>query len=224
MRRFSRRQFLATGTAASLAPLVGAGLRPVRGSAIPGAVGSSTPLPLSVGYLEGSDALASGWLDQPQGGRVVPAAFLGDHPSDLHAGWATMTVHGLIDGPSSNTRSPDAVMLDVDFRAVAEDPELRFYAWTMRGGSAPSRSSRSVFQAPVAPGLAWHVTRRSAGIETTAARRLTMPQHFGVARLRPGAYLLALGSATWDRARSVPQAGDPGWSDLASILVSVAPA
>jgi hypothetical protein len=219
MLRLTRRQFLATSTVASFAPVLGVAARPARGANAIGLTGAPPTPPLSVGYLEGSDALAGSWLEAP--GRVVPVGSLGGYPSDLVSGWARVTVHGLV--PGVRTDGFDSLMLDVDYRARENQPELRFYAWTLRGGRFGTVSGRSVFDIPVESGSTFLLTSRSAGIETTASRRLARPGILGTS-LRPGAYLLAARPGIWDRPRIAPVVDDPAWADLASILVTVDPA
>jgi hypothetical protein len=223
----SRRVFLASATSASLAPFLGAGMRSAWASWAVQDAPLVPPVPMSIGYLEGSDTQPGtglrGWLDSSEQRRVVPAGSLGVTDTDP-AGWVLVTVHGIYPSAGVLGRDVDGILVDVDFRASEADPELRFFAWTLRTGRAPSGGGRSVFQVPVESGLTFHLTTRSAGREESSSRRLGPTARTGTPRLRRGAYLLATRPGTWDRPRPAPMAGDPAWAGLASILVTVDPA
>jgi hypothetical protein len=216
MSRLTRRQFLAGTTAAGLAPLLGAAARPVRGSTATGVTAPPPPLPLSVGYLEASDTLTDGWLEVPR--RVIPVGGLAAHPSDVVGGWAKVTIHGLV--PGAPVVGFASLLLDVDYRERDDQPELRFFAWTLRTGAAGTISGRSVVDIPVESGPRFHLTSRSGDVEIRSARRMSRPGLLGTS-LRPGAYLLATRPGLWDRSTVAPVAGDPAWANLPSILVTV---
>ncbi|MBV8200739.1 MAG: hypothetical protein JOZ15_08955, partial [Acidobacteria bacterium] len=175
-----RRDFLALGSLAALTPLLpraasGSSLADATGApaeaGTAGAAAAQAPLPLSVGYLEGSELLSNLRKLQPDltvltvqrhgstftaGRRMAPShRFPAGDPS-LVGGAVRMTIHDLYprllpDGPAAQ-QWPQAIDLDV-LVPLLEPPAgstARFAAWSYRrlpaaGRSAEDRSARVSF-------------------------------------------------------------------------------
>jgi hypothetical protein len=230
----TRRRFLAVASAVAVAPLL-----PVGNAAVLGATPASPvdlvppavrPVPLSIGYVEGSaqwprlDGLP--WADDGvlALGRVVPANSLRVGDPALTGRSAIITVHGLVPDLDRLEGSPlRFIALDADLHADVPASALRFFAWTLRTGAAMSASGRSIFRMQVTQGtrLGFDLAVGSVDSNSLSSGHLGVASRDNVTALRRGAYLLALGPQTWDRARTLPARGDPAWSNLPSIVVTV---
>ena len=231
VRGITRRRFLAVASVVAVAPLMRIATASALGAApvdlVPPAM---PPLPLSIGYVEGSaqwprlDGLP--WADDGvlALSRVVPATSLRVGDPDLVGRTAIITIHGLVPDLHRIGGSPVRfIALDADLHADQPASGLRFFAWTLRTGSALSASGRSIFRMEVTRGtrLGFDLAVGTAGSNSLSSAHLGIASHDNVAALRRGAYLLALGPQTWDRARTLPARDDAAWSDLASIVVTV---
>jgi hypothetical protein len=226
--RISRRTFLAGASAAALltAALPSAAAASATRSLARGGGGGKTA-PLSVGYVDGSDVYPdlSGvpWLSPSvlELGRSVPAsgAPVGD---DRFVGQlARLTVHG----PYPFDLPAGEVDLDAAFLAIDPTKPPVYYSWTARSTGAAARSNPVSFGVGVVsadPCLSLSVRLIPPdGSATTQTATLGVGRGKGLMKLRRGAYLLALGTGTWDSPTTLPELGDPSWAGLTSIIVTI---
>jgi hypothetical protein len=243
--RITRRAFLAVASAVAVAPLLPTGESAVLGAApgrpVPAAHdgdprapdGSDlamASLPLSVGYIRGSAYWPT--LHAPPWDRdgvlgasdVIPAASLRSGDPLLLGRTAIVTVHGLHRTPDRTAgASLRHVTLDMDYRADDPAAVATFHAWTLRTGPAASVSGRSILRIDITTatriGFDLSIWRRTS--RTIATAHLGTGREQGLAKLRRGAYLLALQPGTWDAARTLPAIDDPEWGAIASLVVTV---
>jgi hypothetical protein len=247
-----RREFIALGTACAVAPLLDrlAGAAPL---ALEAAAAPGRAEPISVGYLLGSDSLASlnrlPWHDGagaaaafPPPYEVVPAASLSPVENAIGS-TARVRVLGLYPGlPAAGPGAPQAIRLDV--LVPSPDPAvagpLPFFAWSYRAAPQATVSSPSSFPVFVANrGLQLALSFDTAGGATR--RRLSgarsAPQSVGTTRrevvlggdaasggrLQRGIYLLALAPAVWERTVVLPPSPQLWASELLSVALAVDP-
>lgn len=234
----NRREFLTlTSTAAAGACWAG-------GTAASTLLGLHAPLdlPLSVGYLAGSDEYPHfGVLPwnlpydplAPPELEVVNADRLPLGDQTLAGGVVWMSVHGLY------PRLPNRRV--VNFRSVnlvvlfpSEDParpaSLPFVSWGLRRTPAPSHGARNHFVVPlrVEDGglvLALEITRNIGGVLSTdrSFADFTVDWQDGRPKLQRGIYFLGLTPATWKRGDVLPTAGEAPRDELCSLVVSFEP-
>ena len=227
--RFSRRQLL-IGTSVAA---VGAGAASVAGYAwlTQGpridldALGAG---PLSVGFVEGSGDRArpsqERWIEDGglAGSRVIPAAAIRGRGDGLAGRLVRLTVHGLYPLDAR----PRGSSLAVDAHIASPDPTApyAFHAWMQRAGPTPSVSGRTHFQMLLDRDPRLAVTIESMTTTGMARTGALFGARAGssIVRLQPGAYLLGLADGVWDRAASLPAAGDGG-AVPPSVLLSVEP-
>jgi hypothetical protein len=227
-RPFSRRQFLAVsgGMAASYYAL-----GPNRAHQDDGALGELVRAggrALSVGYVSGSHAVgATGAAALRAGARVLPALHLRSGDASLH-GAARIGVAGMTAGLG---QAVAAGLSGVHVNALVPNPRLLeggvlpFYAWSLQATPLLRTSPPVAFTAELErmPRLAFSLDVQGdhAGAGTGTAV-FTTGRQSGMAKLRQGLYLLALGEGVWDRERVLPDpADDAAWAGLASLLVTV---
>jgi hypothetical protein len=260
--RLRRRDFLALGSLAVLAPLgpwtARAAAAVPGGGAMPGdADGEAAApaaaiqrLPLSLGYLEGSDELENlrrlprdlSRLTVTRRGQtflgarhVVPAQDLPAGDPSLVGGAVRMTVHDtypslLPNDPASAAAWPLALDLDVTFPIVGapRGGGPVYKAWSYRRWPAEDRSARVSF-------LLWPdwysdlvLSLRVIPAGEAAGPRLmqssfTLGNEQGFPRLLKGAYLLGVAPGAWNNAVDLPDNPAEVPAELLSVLVTVEP-
>ena len=223
----TRRRFIVGASAVVLSPLVPLGEAVVRGAGVV----APTPLPrLSVGYIERSGTRQDlhlfpwrrgGVLDR---GVSTPARLLLSGDRSLVGDEAIVTVHGLYPSlPRVPDRTITAIALDADLRANDPTHPLLFYAATLRAGAHSSESQRAAFRIRVgsAATLAFALNVKRGTSRTRSRQVFGVGTGSGLAKLRRGAYVLALGPTTWDTRRSLPPVGSVAWSRIPSFVVTV---
>jgi hypothetical protein len=255
-----RRDFLALGSLAALTPLLTRAASastltgPETAPAEAGTAAKAAPavLPLSVGYLEGSELLSNLRKLQPDltvltvdrrgstytaGRRMLPSHSFPAGDPGLVGGPVRMTVHDLYprllpNGPAAQ-QWPTAIDLDVMVPLL--DPPAgstaRFAAWSYRrlpGLPAEDRSARVSFV--LWPdwysdlGLVMRVVPAGAGSQPRLLQtRFTLGSDHGRPRLLKGIYLLGVAPGAWDEGIDLPE--DPAQvpPELLSVLVTIEP-
>jgi hypothetical protein len=265
-----RRDFLALGSLAAVAPMMplfdrAAGAMtiadPAAGATLPAAAAPAIPdpaarasqaigaLPLSIGYLEGSEQLrnlrklardlrvlavtrrASTFTI---GRQMLPAhSFPAGDPA-LVGGAVRMTVHDLYpstlpDGPAA-ARWP--VAIDLDVMVPLLDPPAgstaRFAAWSYRRLPAEDRSARVSFLLwpDWYSDLALDLRVVPAGAKSRPRRlqtRFTLGAEPGRPKLLKGVYLLGLDAGTWEEGVELPEDPSEVPPELLSVLVTIEP-
>lgn len=232
---FGRRELLVAGGALALAPgwaLAAA----TQGAPVAAAA-------LSVGYLLGSDALATPrWpVAQPVADGearpfaaesiVVPAASLVAGDPRLAGGAARIRIQGLLAGPERGVALPREVNLDVLVRDETGH-QRPFHAWRWSGVSGASSPIRFQSWLDEHDPLVVELTLAVDGSESlaagpapapTARRRaeLTLGTRNALAKLQAGVYFLGFAEGIWDVERALPGPGEPFPAALASIVMTV---
>jgi hypothetical protein len=257
-----RRDFLALGSLAVLAPLGPWSTR--AAAAMPGAgampgdaegdAAQTSPaiqrMPLSLGYLEGSDELENlrklprdlSLLTVTRRGQtflaarhVVPANELPAGDPSLVGGAVRMTVHDtypslLPNDPAAASAWPTALDLDVTFPLIGapRGGGPVYKAWSYRRLPAEDRSARVSF-------LLWPdwysdliLSLRVVPADEAAKPRLmqaafTLGNDQGRPRLLKGAYLLGLTPEAWNEPADLPDNPSEVPIELLSVLVTVEP-
>lgn len=234
----NRREFLTmTSTVAAGACLAGgAGASTLLGLHAP------LDLPLSVGFLAGSDEYPHFWalpwnlpydpLAPPEL-EVVNADLLPLGDQTLAGGSVWMTVHGLYPRlPSRKVLPFHSVNLLVLYPSPepARPAPLPFISWGLRRNPAPSRGARTHFVVPLRQEdgglvLALEMTRNTGGVLTTerSFADFTVDWQDGRPKLQRGIYFLGLAPATWKRGDLLPLAGQAPRDELCSLVVSFEP-
>lgn len=265
-RPLRRRDFLALGSLAALTPVVaplfapraaaGVTLAGAPADAADAAAGGSAPaaaavqrLPLSVGYLEGSELLDNLRKLPPDlsvltvhrrgdtftaGRHMLPSESFPAGDPALVGGPVRMTVHDLYprtlpDGPAAE-QWPLAIDLDVLVPLLEPPPgnTALFEAWSYRRLPAEDRSARVSF-------VLWpdwysdlslnlRVVPAGAGAPPRLLQAaFTLGADRGRPRLLKGVYLLGLDAGTWDEPLDLPD--DPAQlpPDRLSVLVTIEP-
>lgn len=230
-----RRELLVAGGALALAPgwALAAATRsaPVAASA------------LSVGYLLGSDALATPrWPvaaavaegeERPFAAEsiVVPAASLPAGDSRLAGGAARIRIQGLLAGPERGVALPREVDVDVLVRDET-GRQLPFHAWRWHrtaGASSPIRFQSWLDEYdPLVIELAIVADATDAVADRTAPEprlrrraELTLGKQGAGPRLQAGVYFLGFAEGVWDVERQLPGPGEPFPAALTSIVMTV---
>lgn len=230
-----RRELLVAGGALALAPgwalAAATKTAPVAASA------------LSVGYLLGSDALATPrWPvaepvaegeERPFAAEsiVVPAASLAAGDPRLAGGAARIRIQGLLAGSERGVALPREVNLDVLVRD--ENGRQRpFHAWRwseVSGASSPIRFQSWLDEHDP---LVLELSLAADGVESlaglpapapTVRRRaeLTLGAQSALAKLQAGIYFLGFAEGSWDVERALPGPDEPFPAALASIVMTV---
>ncbi len=220
----SRRTFLAGVSAAAIAtPVIGA----ARSERTFAASATGKTGPLSVGYVDHSESwpdLGGAPGESPsvlELGRSVPAAAATTGDSRFVGQLARITVHG----PYPGSLPAGQLDLDAAFLAVSSiDPPV-YYAWTDRSGGGAARSAPVSFGVGVPstnPCLSLSIRLLpQGGTPTTRTATFGVGRGKTIAKLRRGAYLLAVDAGTWDSPRSLPALGSSDWAALSSLVITV---
>jgi hypothetical protein len=269
-RPLRRRDFLALGSVAALTPVVAPWFaRPAGATTLAGALTGpaeagadaerlsgghppapvSQPLPLSVGYLEGSELLHNLRKLQPDlqvltverrgstftaGRHIQPSHRYPAGDPSLVGGAVRMTVHDLYPRrlPDGAAAEQWPVAIDLDVMVPLLDPPAGstalFHAWSYRRLPAEDRSARVSFV--LWPdwysdlGIAMRVVPPGAGSEPRLLQtRFTLGNDEGRPRLLKGIYLLGLEPNTWEEDVELPD--DPAQvpTEQLSVLVTIEP-
>ena len=135
-----------------------------------------------------------------------------------------MTIHGLHPAGAALAGGVRSVSLDGLFASERPDAPWPFYAWTQQGAAGPS-AHRASFSVALDrhPRFGLAVELLTASGRDRAAAVFGTGSGAGLAKLRPGAYLVAVGHDAWNRRRRLPAAGDGAWASLSSVVVTIAP-
>jgi hypothetical protein len=265
-----RRDFLALGSLAALAPLApffdraahaagasvltgagdeaGGSLASSAGIGAAGQAAQAAALPMSVGYLEGSDGIENLRKLPPDlavlmvtrrggtfaaGRHVEPAVSYPSGDASLVGGPVRMTVHDLY--PRTLPRKPALAKgwpqaIDLDVLVPLLDPPrgstARFAAWSYRRLPAENRSARVSFV--LWPDWYSDLSIVLRVVPATGAPRLlqgrfTLGADAGRPRLMKGIYLLGLQTTTWNEAADLPDDASQLAPELLSVVVTVEP-
>ena len=234
-RGMSRRSLLGHGALAAAGSVVISGALPAAQAAAAGALVAPTRTALSIGYVRGSRGLSLAEARAQllaYGTRVVPAARLASGAAGLRGGAVRVRVDGLTPGLTASERPRlRGVHVDGLFAPATEGDALRFYAWTLDRDAPGATSSPASFIAPVRSGPSFGFAQRLRRLAADGSTKwseastiLTSGSEAGMAKLRPGTYLLGLRPETWGATRELPGASDVAWAPLASVVVLVEPA
>lgn len=228
-----RRQFLALSTATALGSYLAV---PAGASNILG-VRTSLDLPLSVGFLAGSEQFES-FRTLPWQGRdpenppeleVIPAHQLDVGDQMLASETVKMTVHGLYPRIAprrvGNLKETNLLVM-----FPPEIPGLSgahpFVAWGLRRLPARSRGARVSFPVPLREdgGLTLAVETTHGTSALAESRRyftdFTVDWYADRPKLSRGLYLLGLNLGTWQQATRLPDPKESIRDELCSIVVS----
>jgi hypothetical protein len=254
-----RRDFLALGSLAALTQVMPAIFERAAGAtALAGAAAVPAPerrpapqptLPLSVGYLDGSELLDNLSKLAPDltdltiarrgnvfaaGRRMLPAHRYPSGDPRLVGGAVRMTIHDLYPRtlPAGDAGGGRPVALDLDVLVPLLDPPrgstARFLAWSYRRLPAEDRSARVSFV--LWPdwysdlSLILRVVPPGVNSQPRLLQaRFTLGADPGRPRLLKGIYLLGLDRGTWEEEADLPD--DPAQvpAELTSVLVTVEP-
>lgn len=201
--------------------------------------------PMSVGFLEGSEELASfrplPWQlgDEPESMVVVPADKLALGDQALAGGYVEMCVHGLYpDFPPKRFESFRSAYLTVFFpppEPTFEQP-APFTAWgslrlPARSTAAPIRFLLPLgidggFDLLLEVAYDLELEPGSKSVTTVvfrAATRFTVDWQAGRPKLQRGLYLLALAPEVWSKEVQLPELGEKPRHELCSLAVSFEP-
>jgi hypothetical protein len=240
-RGLGRREFLVLSAAGILIPWLG------RAAEAATPLGGAAPIvapavPMSVGYVEGSDAWKSlrrlPWDDvqaayaaaaggvEPPRSPVVSANDMPLGNQNLASTVVKVTVLGLYPAVRKK-ETVDAIDLDVFF--PSPDPAfpkpLPFHAWSFRRLPGLNVGHRLSFNVPL--GLAGElVLSLVVGEPGAAVRRrydasFTVDPASGRPKLQRGIYLLGLGPAVWKGEAILPAYGEKARLDLRSLVISI---
>lgn len=223
----TRRTFLAGASAAAvLAPAL-PGVASAGATRVLAKSGGGRTAPLSVGFVDGSDLYPdlSGipWVSPSvlELGRSVPASSAPTGDDRFIGQLARLTVHG----PYPFDLPTGEVDLDAAFLSIDSTNPPVYYAWTARGSGPAARGNPVSFGVGVvssSPCLTLSLGLvPPGGSATSLAATFATGRGKGLAKLKRGAYLLALAPGTWDSPTSLPPLGDPAWSALTSIIVTI---
>lgn len=178
---------------------------------------------LSIGYVEGGAARGAIEL---AGARIVPAATAKTGDSSLTGRLVKATIHGLYPSRSALSSTTRTVAVNGLFASNQPEQPYPFFAWTLHAHDAETMSHRSTFRIELDrnPRFGVAVELRTTTGPSTAAAVFGTGSATNMAKLRAGTYLLGVAHDTWDRATTLPAAGDKAWERLPSIVLTVEPA
>jgi hypothetical protein len=241
--RFRRRDILALGAAGLLMPMF-------RGlaAAAPLAAAAATvprPLPMSLGYIDGSEGYRS-FKRLPRKVRrptapseedetaaspvIVPADGLFQSDTSMPGLPLRVHVHGLYPPVALEARRhrdvPQAIDLEANF--PSSDPifpaPLRFFVWSLRQSPGWDPSPPTSFRFP----LDWQVlpqfvlrVRGEDGVTRVLETTFTLDNEPGKPRLRRGTYVLGLKPGVWSREVKVSDLASRVAAGMFSVLVSL---
>lgn len=232
-RGLSRRQLLALSATAALTPWLGRAAE----AALPPQPESS----LSVGYLEGSDALPSlralPWsLDEDAKASffpVLPAAELPLGDSNLLYRAVNLRLHGLYPARARSCPEIDAAALEVLFPSIDPlAPGLQtFFAWVFKRKPGWNAGQTMTFPVPVEGDgklrlvlLVRRVGDPKAGTPPVVERfetAFTVGREPGLPKLQRGIYLLGLNRGSWDSPKALAGPRVKGLANPCSLAVSL---
>src|SRR3954468_19554671 len=240
-----RRDFLTLGSAGLLAPLFGnlAWAEPLAAAA----ERSAQTVPMSVGYIDGSEEYQSFKRlprkmrrpllqkdgDEEEGSPVViPAESLFQADTSLPGRPLRIHVHGLYPPAALEVEHRREVPLAVDLEAIFPSPDpafptpLRFYVWGLRQkygwDPSPPTSFRFPLEWQVLPQLSLRVWRTD-GTHHVMRTRFTLDNEPGRPKLRRGVYLLGLTPVAWSRAARVSDYARVAPAEMFSLMISMDP-
>lgn len=216
-----RRRFLAmTGAGAAL-------------GAMPGLVEAALPVeyPMSVGYVDGSDRLASladlPWRGDGPTPLAVPAPEIPSGEPSFALELLRLRIAGFYpDWPWPAKERPNGVDLDVLFEPFdpAVPSPLPFAAWSYRRkpgrNLSPPIGFNFTMEASDGLGLRLRYEGRD-GRTYWSTTTFTVDDTDGLPRLQRGIYLLGLLPGTFDRERKLPAPGDAADYALRAVVLSV---
>jgi hypothetical protein len=239
--RLRRRDFLALGSAGLLSPLFGniawaESLAP-----------AAQVMPMSVGYIEGSEAYKS-FKRLPRKVRrptlrdmneetetspiIVPAQDLFQADTSMPGRPLRIHVHGLYPPIALEPKRRREVPLAIDLEAIfpSEDPAVpgpfRTYVWGLRQKYGWDPSPPMTFRFP----LDWQVlpqfvlkVRGADGTSRVLRTRFTLDNESGRPKLRRGVYVFGLGAGAWSREASLAEFARFSPPEMFSVLVSMDP-
>jgi hypothetical protein len=194
------------------------------------AAAAAGPRPMSVGFIEGSEAWGEIAKSRSLAGeRVVPAKelLLGDQQLALEQ--LRVTVHGVYPKALADKGMVPASAFTVFFPNPDEtllDGPLPFHAWEYQKRPAPSPAARVSFELPsgtygdVDFALDVIETQRGRTVKQRYLTRFTVDSTDGMPKLQRGVYLLGFAAATWDSPATLPAAGKKLQPELASLVVA----
>jgi hypothetical protein len=235
-----RRDFLTLGSAGLLAPLFG-------NMAWAESLAAPVATPMSVGYIEGSEAYRN-FKRLPRKVRrptiqdmeeaseaspvIVPAQDLFQSDTSMPGRPLRIRVHGLYPPVALESKRRREVPLAIDLEAVfpSEDPAVpgpfRFYAWGLRQKLGWDPSPPVTFRFP----LDWQVmpqfvlkVREADGTSRVFRTRFTLDNETGRPKLRRGVYLFGLGAGAWSRGARLAEFARFAPPEMFSVLVSMDP-
>jgi hypothetical protein len=201
------------------------------------------PVPMSVGYVEGSDTWKSlrrlPWDDvqaayaaiaagaEPARSQAISAIGMPLGNQRLASTVVKVTVHGFYGGPILKKETLDAVDLDVYF--PSPDPAfpkpLPFHAWSFRRLPEMSFGHRLSFNVPLELDgglvLSLVVGQLGAPSRQSYTTNFTVDTLSGRPKLQRGIYLLGLGPASWKNEATLPAYGETARRDLRSLVISI---
>jgi hypothetical protein len=240
--RFRRRDVLALGAAGLLMPM----FRGLAGAA-PLAAAAATaprPLPMSLGYIEGSEGYRS-FKHLPRKVRrptapseeeetaaspvIVPAESLFQSDSSMPGLPLRVHVHGLYPPVALEARRRRDVPQAIDLEAIFPSPDpafpapFRFFVWSLRQTPGWDPSPPTTFRFPldweVLPQLTLRV-RGEDGVTRVLTTKFTVDNEPGKPRLQRGTYLLGLKPGVWNREVKVSDLASRVPAGMFSVLVS----
>jgi hypothetical protein len=240
-----RRDFLTLGSAGLLAPLFGnlAWAEPLAAAA----ERSVPPMPMSVGYIDGSEEYRS-FKRLPRKVRrpllevegeeaesspiIVPAESLFQADTSLPGRPLKIHVHGLYPPVALEHKRRREVPQAIDLEAIFPSPDpafptpLRYFAWSLRQKPGWDPSPPVIFRFP----LDWQVlpqfvlrVRGVDGVTRVLRTKLTLDNEPGRPKLRRGVYLFGLTPGVWSRAARVSDYARIAPAEMFSIMVSMDP-
>lgn len=240
-----RRDVLTFGAAGLLAPLFNnlAWAEPLAAAA----ERSAQTLPMSVGYIDGSEEYRSFKrlprkirrpLLQKEGDAeetspvIIPAESLFQADTSLPGRPLRIHVHGLYPPAALEVEHRREVPLAVDLEAIFPSPDpvspapLRFYVWGLRQkhgwDPSPPTSFRFPLEWQVLPQLILRVWRGD-GSHHVMRTRFTLDNEPGRPKLRRGVYLLGLAPAAWSRTARVSDYARIAPAEMFSLMISMDP-
>lgn len=231
-RGLSRRQLLALSATAALTPWLGRAAQ---------AASLQPENPLSVGYLEGSDALPSlralpwslGEEAKTSYFSVLPAADLPLGDSNLLYRAVNLRLHGLFPARARSCPEIDAAAVEVLFPSIDPlAPGLQpFFAWGFKRKPGWNAGQTMTFPVPVEGDgklrlvlLVRRVGDPKAGTATVVERfetAFTTGREPGLPKLQRGVYLLGLNQGSWDTSKALAGPRVKGYANPCSLAVSL---